>query len=440
MFYYWLRRLDVFSCAVCFVAMALNSTPIGATEKATNGERLGTLHLLEAQNRANQERLTDFSGTYELTDGARRASVQVVTESPDGTFQLQELRGDFWVERKVMVNIALDALENKLFTTYESYGKAKLTNLETGEVEEVDEVPLRERHVITGEHWIKSTPAPANDEVDMLIPIISRGKGVNSAIRVISEESNPFKTFSTVIDPRRFLTFSGDMTFADHLQSSADWLSSGKDLPAILEEIPDPGHGYIVRQEFRLGGAESKESPTVVETTYQEKSGYLPVHFLETNPSGNKVLERSWKYEEVSGVYIPAHYLLVKHSGEGTDAKVISREFRIVDVHVNEGIPDETFGWAKLGLVECDQVQDRIAGTTFRFSQQNGLVPAETYVEPEPVSVANPQRLLADDSSRSTLVYVIAFNSMIGIVVCVLYFIKKRAQRRKRSRGSFKTI
>lgn len=396
---------------------------VAVADQQAGSSRVPVIRMLEAQLRSNYDRVSTWSATCELKDGAFRNSIPRLSVSGDGEIQTVVRRGNFWVERQVVNIFYVDCRANKLFTTYEVVGDTRLSDRDTRKVEEFQEVPLRRRHVITGEEWIQGTPAPDDTTAKSSIQI-ERGKGVNSAVRKLAEESEAFKTYSMVIDPRKFFTISRDMTFADAMKVNADWLESGKSLPLQIKETTlASGIAYVLRQEFRLGDAES-EPPTVTETTFDSSVGYQPTRVVESAPKGFVMREREWRYELVSEAYVPTWYRLVKYFDDGSGGVEISREFSMRDVRVNEPVDEDWFSLNRLGLIEGDQLRDDVAGTTQRYSEGH-LIAADKYIDSQRTGSSNAGSVQPVASSGRLMLLLIVNGGLLGFGG-LLWFLRRR--------------
>ena len=362
-------------------------------ENAEMDRRLGIIRMIEGEIRANYERLASWSGSYALEDGAYRTEMRQIQPRVGDDAARGELlgttrKGRWWEVRHVVVQFDLDMRKNNLATTYEVVGDAAVTDLASGVTEIWGQVPLRQRHLITVDEWIECIPAEPPGAAPRFQ--IARGKGINSAVRRGAAESKRFARYSSVIDPRAFFAYSGSMSFADALKSSADWLKAGKSLALRIEEVRSTSHaGYRLVQEYRVRPDDLSEQPTVVETTFNVDAGYNPSRLVERSPSGIATLDRTWRYTHVSGVYIPSHYRLDKYFDDDTQQRELSRDFTLNNCEVNGQIGAASFSLDRLGLVQGDQLRDDLAGSVMRYD--NGeVVPVSQYAGDDNTAVTTP--------------------------------------------------
>ncbi len=341
---------------------AHSDNPLTVDARRNKQRYVATMRMLEAKLRANYEQIKTWSGAYELKEGSKERS------------------NNSWVERKILVQYAIDMRHNRLFTTYEQAGTETVTNLGTKKVRQIPVAfPFTERYVLTGEHWLKSTPAPGKNETENATGMhLSRGKGVNSAYRKKRDEANEYMTYSSVVDPRRFFCES-EIPFWDFLRMDSEWLEAGKPLPMKIGEARSKsGVNYSLTQEYRPGGAESTAKPTVGVSLFDSAAGYQVTSDRITRPDGKTESESEWKYTLVSGVYLPQRYHLRKYLESGE--LELEREFTSVDAKLNEPIAEDRFGWNALGLQEGDQILDEIDSATFRY-HDGKVIPAAEYID-----------------------------------------------------------
>jgi hypothetical protein len=341
--------------AVCvLLAAGLLSQPAAsraADDATARQEMVKVLRLLETNIRANGEKLKSWSAKGELIEGRRGRE----GEAP-------------WMESTVRIHFECDLLGDRLYTIYETIKTPAPLELRYSTLApSTKQYEIRERHILTSEAWIKAHPAP--DPADESARRMGRRKGVDSVFRRARREAESYMTYSTVIEPRRLLCESGDMTFARGLKLWADAIEGSKPLPLEVSTSATPeGTMYVLSQAYRSG--DERSEPTLfVETTYDSASGYLPTRQVMQGPQAAPISEQEWAYEEVSGVFVPFSYRLVKFVDDGSGGRSLSREFTFDEIIVNEPIDEQWFGWSRLGLVEGDQIRDDVDGKVYRFTQ-----------------------------------------------------------------------
>ena len=107
-------------CLPC-VALAQPSSPSPdrfAICHSNADSYIGAMKMLEASLRANYERISTWSGTYELNEESLQHSFQAFPAGgPDGGAPIA-LTGNLWLQRTVMVRFAVDFRTDRLFTTF----------------------------------------------------------------------------------------------------------------------------------------------------------------------------------------------------------------------------------------------------------------------------------------------------------------------------------
>ena len=345
--------------------------PLTQDARRNKQRYVATMRMLEAKLRANYEQIKTWSGTYELKEGHR--------DWPADGLPPRE-RGSFLVTRKFLERYAIDVRQNRLFTTCEEARTKTATNMGTKKVTEVRvPFPLTERYIVTGDHWLESTPAPEKAEEVETGLRLGRGKGIDSAYRRKPGEARQYMWWSSVVDPRGLFCESG-IPFWKCLDLDSDWLEADKSLPMkISESRSKSGVIFSLTQEFRPGGAESKATPDVVVSLFDSETGYQVTSVRSTGPNGKPLRDAEWKYARVSGVYIPQRFHFRSYNRESGELEM-EREFTMVDAKLNEPIAEDQFGWHALGLLEGDQILDEIDHATFRY-HDGKVIPAAKYVD-----------------------------------------------------------
>jgi len=405
---------------------------LGEKAKRNKDAYVAALRMIEAKLRANYEQIATWSGTYELKDESFQPSYPKMPEGPPklpdaqtkpGGSGIAVEHGNFWMERKVLVRYAVDMKEDRLFTTFEVVGPTTLLNLDTKQTMEAHTLPHRERHVLTGEHWMKSTPASGPQDVG---PSFARGKGTDSATRRAAMEVGPYKTYSSVVDPRELFCVSGK-PFYRVLGVNAEWLEAGKPLWMELVERPtQAGVQYTLRQEFRPK-SDLKQPASVAEFVFDPAAGYHVISSRSIRPSGMVDEEREWEYTLISGVYIPKRHHLKKYKRDSKEL-ALERDLRLVDAKINEPLDKDVFTWGSLGLQEGDQIRDEIEGKTLRF-QHGAPVAAAEYVDPKAASSDPAAEPTASGRWRTVLVV----NGAIAVVAIAIVLLVRRHRRRRSS-------
>ena len=346
--------------------------------KRNAAQYIAVMQMLEAKLHSSQDQLVSWSGTYSLSEQTRLPSVYTIKHpagAAAGTAPAVEvIRGDFWQSRVMLIRFTVDLRKNMLLTTYEQVGQPVIKNLRTGEIETIEVVPVRVRHMVTTEHWIEAKPAP--DTTDVLPLVFARGAGVNSATRKAPEKVE--LVGGTIVDPRQFFIVGGLLP-STRLRMYITALEKGDATPCEIIETSSPlGTVYTVRQENRAGGPNSKEKATVLETTYDPAADYQVSSFKRSTAHGFVDEEAQTSFTTIAGILIPKSYHWKRNREDGQPFS--EREFTLSDAKVNEPVNEEMFSWTSLGLQEGDQIQDEIGGAVLRYHEGN-VVPAEQYVD-----------------------------------------------------------
>lgn len=419
--YPWLIR------GACVILLVSAGRPIFAADASADAD-LAVVRLLEAHLRANLDGIRRWSGSFDLTDGQRRTSIQSL--SPDvttmGPESLVTRSGDFWEERHVLVRFAVDLEGDALFTTYEVVGPTRLIDRARGTTEDVEVFPVRKRFVVTGDHWLQAdaAPDPSSTEASQ-----KRGAGINSGVRSLSEESQRYTGYSWVVDPREMFYVSGRTTFADAMKLTGRVIEAGKKGRVTIRKAEGPGGDiYTLRQEFRADPANESERPAILETTFDPASGYNPTRSVAIRPDGSTERDRTWAYTAQAGLFIPAEYGVTAYAeGAPTDPFIV-RRYRLRDSDVNEAIDEKVFTWDSLGLTEGDQIHDKITGETLRFSAGR-VIPAARYAAPAGARKAMPEALGNTETPRTWTTFAI-INCGFLALLAVLFAARKGIRRR----------
>lgn len=333
----------------------------GETEAPTS-ERVAILRTLAAELQSNHEQIQGFSADYALTDTAWKksnAAIESASEQETGSG-----RDDLRVMRKIAGSFHVDMNRDRLFTSYVPVGMTEVKNLRSGKTQQVNEASLTQRHILSGDEWIKAKPAlragghPAE---------LERGKVLNSAIIRNRQEVDQYMTYSTVVDPRVLWCESGTMTFHRALKLNLEWLERGNDFPLTITHESVAGDEFVVlSQEYRMS-ENQQEAPTVVKTTFSKSSGFQPTRMVTLSPEGNTQLERTWSYIKVDGLYFPSSYKLTKWTDDESGKKELEREFQFSNIRINQRVEERRFGWGMLGLSEGDQIRGDINGQVYRM-------------------------------------------------------------------------
>ena len=345
------------------------------TAKEHQADYLAVMRMLEANLQANYEKIRTWTGTLELQQKVPVDSFLMPKIDAEGKVTAVQMDGRFLVESKCLVRFSLNIPENQLASSYCVVGVTTYTNLDTNEVYEAPHTTglSDEHHVLTAEHWLKSLRHPESNDEDMRLR-----EGKHLATRRPPKDSRYVIDYATLIDPRRFMGH-GATPFWRIIRSTADWLEKGHTTPLEIIELPSTGGAsYRLIEEYRTNGPESAEKPTVVEHVYSESVGFNPVSSKEVLPSGATLKEVAWEYMVVSGIHIPKKYHL-RIFKKNSDAICMDRIYSLTETEVNVPLDERTFTWDSLGLVEADQIDDKIQDKQFRV--QNGhFVPADQYV------------------------------------------------------------
>jgi len=386
----WAHGSPTKRCALIFVSYWLafvsplirTKDVVGASPRVTS-DNAALLRMLEAKLRANYERIETWSGTYRLKTKTQVHSIPNVRDADSAdesaAREIRRKPGQFLMERQVLVRYAVDMRQNRLFTTYEAVGPDRYTNLQTGTTQLIEFIPVRRRHIITSEHWIRSIPSSADRNVG---PKLASGPGISSAVRRHPEGSERFMVFSLIVDPRRLFGV-GKTLFFDRLGLYVAALDRGSPCPIdIIEEPSETGVIYTLRGEYRMGGPESKEEPIIVEFVFHPSVDYNVVLRKTIGVGGNAEEVEEWEYGLFSGIHLPTRHLLTKYRPDSNDLW-LRRELVSLDTHVNEPLADGVFTWNSAGLQDGDEIKDAIEGKVFRY--KNGeLVSAAENVDDGP--------------------------------------------------------
>ena len=281
--------------------------------------------------------------------------------------------------------------------------------------------------ISTPEHWIefgeniRLGQLPGFPEVSS----VSYSGGRVAKRRVRSAANR----FTRVVEATDFFS-NGSKPFWEECQRYVDGLR-GDDVQQAIEYVEknvsliqrdtDGKTEFVLTNRYPRRGVDPKDFPSIV-TIFDSSAGFQPVSWTKTIRKGNWD-KRTFKYRNISGVYLPERYHHEAHRPTGADSALptITRTFVLKTTTLNRPIPAGRFGIESLDLKYGERFLDEIENQLYVVDDR-GLVAVDKFaLDPAraPAPLYTGHNASSDDTGRSWTLIAVNVAVVAGLVVAI---------------------
>jgi len=363
-------RIMLKTIGICgFILMILSNVAIASDDgqiktKVQMDEIPEILDMISTTMRNNYDQIKTWRGEVHLSidrihDGADSEQI-----FKNNTHNKGEIPNVILKHEEPTIEFSLNAEDDLLFVNQYPGKPRQYIDFETKRDLGAKWMPDHSKAIVTPEYYLHSSPNIIREDVVLKHKAVKtkREKGRSScggSVPPIYEPRDSFGARRTIL----------------------------KTLPRLLQHINEHGElnvdGYSLKVEEHKDGDVTRyfvqqpvkippETYRFIKMVFCSDNGFNIVSYEITDSNGKLLRRLTWKYELVSGVYLPQKTTEERFKRKnGGLSYYIENTFN--NLQLNQPIPEETFTYKNLGLKEGDIFVDKIKKKEYVYQKDGSL-------------------------------------------------------------------